>query len=49
MKSKNFPSSIPKEHLAGFNFMFTLLNELNVFSMSFSIWSSSGLLITRSM
>ncbi|MFS7946939.1 hypothetical protein Hanom_Chr06g00542221 [Helianthus anomalus] len=31
MKPKNFPSSMPKEHLAGFNFIFTLRNELNVF------------------
>ncbi|MFS7991852.1 hypothetical protein Hanom_Chr12g01075451 [Helianthus anomalus] len=48
MKPKNFPSSMPKEHLAGFNFIFTLRNDLNVFSMSFKIWSSSGLLTTRS-
>ncbi|MFS7959128.1 hypothetical protein Hanom_Chr08g00687011 [Helianthus anomalus] len=37
MKPRNFPSSITKEHLAGFNFIFTLRNELNVFSMSFNI------------
>ncbi|MFS8034809.1 hypothetical protein Hanom_Chr17g01585571 [Helianthus anomalus] len=48
MKPKNFPSSIPKEHLVGFNFIFTLLSELKVFSMSFNIWSSSGLFTTRS-
>ncbi|KAJ0706534.1 hypothetical protein HanLR1_Chr09g0308121 [Helianthus annuus] len=48
MKPRNFPSSMPKEHLAGFSFIFTLRNELNVFSMSFNIWSSSGLLTTRS-
>ncbi|KAJ0941360.1 hypothetical protein HanRHA438_Chr02g0093671 [Helianthus annuus] len=48
MKPKNFPSSMPNEHLAGFNFIFTLRKELNVFSMSFNIWSSSGLLTTRS-
>uniref|UniRef100_A0A251SSE9 Uncharacterized protein n=1 Tax=Helianthus annuus TaxID=4232 RepID=A0A251SSE9_HELAN len=48
MKPRNFPSSMPKEHLAGFSFIFTLRNELNVFLMSYNIWSSSGLLTTRS-
>ncbi|MFS7929272.1 hypothetical protein Hanom_Chr04g00330581 [Helianthus anomalus] len=37
MKPRNFPSSIPKEHLAGFSFILTPRSELNVFSISFSI------------
>ncbi|KAF5824268.1 hypothetical protein HanXRQr2_Chr00c013g0832821 [Helianthus annuus] len=48
MKPKNFPSSIPNEHFAGFSLILTLRSVLKVFWMLTSIVPSSLLIITRS-
>ncbi|MFS7968985.1 hypothetical protein Hanom_Chr09g00803861 [Helianthus anomalus] len=45
---RNFPSSTPKEHFFGFNFMLYFLSRWKVSSMSANICFSSLLFITRS-
>ncbi|MFS7912715.1 hypothetical protein Hanom_Chr02g00133151 [Helianthus anomalus] len=48
MNPKNLPSSIPKEHFAGFSLMLTLRSVLKVFWMFTGIMLSSLLIITKS-